>query len=47
MTETNFQKFVKHYKKGGFFYAINRSVKYISWRNKCRRMGIDWKKFSE
>jgi ribosomal protein L20A (L18A) len=47
MAETNWQKFVKHYKAGGLFHAIQRSIKYIAWRNKCRRMGIDWRQFSK
>jgi len=47
MVETNWQKFVKHHKTGGLFYAIYRGIKYISWRNRCKRMGIDWGQFSK
>jgi len=47
MAETHWQKFVKHYKTEGFFYAIYRGIKYIAWRNKCSREGIDWRKFSK
>ncbi|MDO8602989.1 MAG: hypothetical protein Q7O04_03975 [Candidatus Omnitrophota bacterium] len=46
MAETNLQKFVKHCKAGGLFYAISRGVKYVTWRNKCKKMGIDCGKFS-
>jgi predicted phosphoadenosine phosphosulfate sulfurtransferase len=47
MVETNWLKFVKHCKGGGFFYAIYRGFKYFAWRNKCRRQGVDWRKFSQ
>ncbi len=46
MAETNLQKFVRHCRTGGLFYAVYRGVKYISWRNECRKNRIDWKKFS-
>ena len=41
MAETNLQKFVKHYKTGGLFYAINRGIKYVTWRNKCKKAEAD------
>ena len=47
MAETNLQKFVKHFKKNGLFYAIKRGFRYILWRGKCGRMRIDWRKFSK
>jgi hypothetical protein len=47
MAETNLQKFVKHCKAGGIFYAIQRGMRYIAWLSKCRTMGIDCKKFSK
>ena len=47
MAETNLQKFVKHCKTGGLFYAIKRSFRYVAWRIRCSRMGVDWKKFSK
>ncbi len=47
MAETNLQKFVRYCKTGGIFYAINRGFKYIAWRNRCKKIGIDWKKFSK
>lgn len=46
MEETNWEKFVKHYKTGGFLYAIYRGIKYIQWRRSCVKRGIDWKQFS-
>ena len=46
MTETNLQKLSKHRKKGGFFYAVYRGVRYFKWRFMCMRMGIDWRRFS-
>ena len=45
MVETNTQKFIKHFKTGGLFYAIRRGFGYMAWRNRCNRMGIDWRKF--
>lgn len=47
MINTNWQKFVKHYKTKGFLYAVYRGIKYIRWRNVCREKGIDWKRFSQ
>lgn len=46
MAETNWQKFMKHWRARGFFYAIYRAIKYLKWRRMCGRMGIDWRKFS-
>ncbi|MDD5560764.1 MAG: hypothetical protein PHT50_01330 [Candidatus Omnitrophica bacterium] len=46
MAETLWQKFMKHNKTGGFFYALKRGFKYIAWRNICISKGIDWRKFS-
>ncbi len=46
MADTSLQKFVRHCKASGIFYAVNRSIKYIAWRNRCKKMGIDWRKFS-
>ena len=47
MAETNLQKFVKHYKTNGLFYAINRGIKYIIWRNKCKKAEASRKKSSK
>jgi hypothetical protein len=47
MAETHWQKFVKHCKNGGFFYALQRGFRYVAWRNKCKRMGIDYRQFSK
>lgn len=47
MAETNLQKFVRYCKISGVFYAVNRCTKYIVWRNRCKKMGIDWRKFSK
>lgn len=46
MEENNFQKFSRHLKAKGFFYAVGRGFKYLGWRIKCIKMGVDWKKFS-
>jgi len=46
MTETLWQKFVKHYKSNGLFYAIKRGFRYIAWRNRCVKAGVDWRKFA-
>jgi len=46
MTETNWQKFMKHYKAHGFFYAVYRGIKYLQWLNMCKKKGIDPKQFS-
>ncbi len=46
MAETNLQKFVKHYKAKGFFYAIYRGIKYVRWRIMCARRGINWRSFA-
>mgnify|MGYP001571233594 CR=1 FL=1 len=46
MAETNLQKLVRHCKTGGLLYAINRGIKYIAWRNKCKKIGVDWRKFN-
>ncbi|MDD4939437.1 MAG: hypothetical protein PHE18_02440 [Candidatus Omnitrophica bacterium] len=46
MAETNWQKFAKHFKNGGVFYALYRGIKYIKWRSMCARRGIDWKQFA-
>lgn len=47
MAETNWQKFTKHYKAYGFFYAIYRGIKYLQWRKMCRKKGIDPKQFNK
>jgi len=47
MAETSFQKFVKHLKANGLFYAIKRGFRYILWRSRCVRTSIDWRKFSK
>ena len=46
MAQTNWEKFVKHLRAGGFFYALYRGVKYIKWRSMCARRGIDWRQFN-
>lgn len=47
MPETHWQRFMKYYRAKGFFYAIYRGIKYVQWRRKCKRMGIDWRQFSK
>jgi hypothetical protein len=47
MEETYWQKFIKHCKNGGFFYAFFRGFKYLGWRMKCYRTKIDWRKFGQ
>lgn len=32
MRETLWQKWCKHYRSGGIFYAIYRGIKYLVWR---------------
>jgi len=34
MEETLWQKWCKHYRAGGFFYAVYRGIKYLVWRMK-------------
>jgi hypothetical protein len=46
MAEIIWQKFVKHYRVKGFFYAVYRGIKYLQWRRACARKGIDWRQFS-
>jgi hypothetical protein len=46
MALTHWQKFIKHVKSGGLFYAVYRGFKYISWRSQCARRKIDWRQFS-
>ncbi len=46
MNQTSWQKFVKHCKAGGFFYAVFRGLKYIKWRNQCKKLGVDYRRFS-
>ena len=46
MAGKNSQKFVKHLKTGGLFYAIKRGFRYVAWRIRCSSTGIDWRKFS-
>lgn len=47
MLQTNWQKFMKHFRAHGFFYAVYRGIKYLQWRKMCRGKGIDSKQFSK
>lgn len=47
MAETNWQKFMKHCRTGGFFYAVYRGIKYLQWRRWCKKRGIDLRQFSK
>ena len=33
------QQFYKHYKVGGFLYAIYRGIKYVKWFYKYKKSG--------
>ncbi len=46
MAQGNYQKLVKHFKTGGLFYAVRRGFRYLAWRMRCAKAGIDWRKFS-
>lgn len=47
MSGNNWEKFVRHFKAGGLFYAIFRGFRYVRWRNQCKRLGIDYRTFSK
>lgn len=36
--ETLWQKWCKHYRSGGVFYAVYRGVKYLAWRIRMVRL---------
>jgi len=46
MAQKNYQKFIKHFKTSGFFYAAKRGFRYWAWRIRCAKLGVDWRKFS-
>jgi len=43
----NWQKFAMYCREKGFFYAIYRGAKYLKWKLRCFRMGIDYRQFRQ